>query len=171
MNSITINNNLFFLSTRHTSYAFRVDRYLHLEHLYYGKKIRISQAERYAFPYTNAWGNAVDYNDNDELSSLDPLPQEYGTYGKGDYKEASIEIDDEGSYTLDFLYDSYEIFDKDVPVLGLVSSHGADQTLVIHLKDEVKNISLDLVYRIYPKEDVITRSVIVTNHSDKTYLL
>lgn len=36
---ITVENQLFSLHTRHTSYLFRVMETGHLEHLYYGRKI------------------------------------------------------------------------------------------------------------------------------------
>ena len=41
---IHVSNHYFLLNTANTSYAFRVMDTGHLEHLYYGKKIRVPKA-------------------------------------------------------------------------------------------------------------------------------
>ena len=65
-------------------------------------------------------------------------------YGKGDFNSSAIEVIVNGSYTTDFIYDSYEIKDGDIKIKGLPSSYGAEETLIIHLKDEVAKLDLDL---------------------------
>lgn len=165
MNCIEYLNQTFLLSTRNTSYLFRVDRYQHLEHIHYGRKVDLKDAEALSLKRQICYGSTILQDEKDEICTLDSLPFEYGSYGRGDFKEASIEVESNGSYTCDFLYDSYEILDKDVPIKDLPSSYGCDQTLLIHTEDKVNHLKLDLYYSIYFEEDVITRRVVLHNAS------
>ena len=170
MNTIEIKDNVFLLSTRNTSYFFYVNQYKHLEHLHYGCQVRMQDGEELALKRCLAYGSTILYKE-DSSYSLDQVAQEYGTYGRGDFKEASIELEADGSYTTEFLFDSYEIKDGEVRIPGLPSAYGADKTLIVHLKDEARKLQLDLYYTIYPEEDVITRRAVLINQSSRKYLL
>ena len=101
--------NVFVLDTKNTTYCFQVLESGHLEHLYYGKKLRIScasdvrsLAEKQAFPP----GNSNVYDEKFPKLSLENMRLEMSSYGKSDIREPLIEvIHGDGSYTSDFLYE------------------------------------------------------------------
>lgn len=169
--AIEFKNNIFLLSTADTSYMFRVDRYKHLEHLHYGDRVRIEDGDALGLKRKIMNGDTVLYNEKDDVYSLDNMPLEYGSYGVGDFKEPSIEIENNGSFTCDFLYDSHEIKNEDIKIKDLPSSYGCEETLIVHLKDRVNRLSLDLYYAVYPDENVISRRVVLINESDSDYVL
>ncbi len=168
---IRIENRVFLLSTKDTSYMFRVDRYKHLEHLHFGKRCLISDAEALSYKKKICHGTTIVYDKNNDIYTMDSLPQEFGTYGTGDFNEASIEIEGESSYTCDFLYLSHETVKGNVRMKDLPSSYGAEETLLVHLKDKAKELYLDLYYTLYPEEDVITRRSVLINKTKNEYTL
>ena len=169
---VIIENNYFLLNTKDLSYGFAVDKYKHLEHIHFGSSVEIKDLEALHLKRHILYGDTLMYDDkNDDIYSMDSVPQEYGSYGRGDFKEPSIEIDKDGSYTTDFLYDSHELFDGDIKIEGLPSSYGADQTLLVHLKDKDAGLGLDLYYALYTKENVISRRCVLINDSNKTFKL
>ena len=124
---IHVSNHYFLLNTENTSYAFRVMDTGHLEHLYYGKKIRLPKAategstdtirngfealvEKHAF----APGNSLMYDKEHTAFSLEDMCLEMSALGKSDIREPFIElIHADGSMTCvhDFLR-----ADPDMPV-------------------------------------------------------
>ena len=106
---------VFVLDTKNTTYCFQVLETGHLEHLYYGKKIRIEEAsdvraieEKHAFPP----GNGNVYDSQFPKFALEDIRLEMSAYGKGDIREPFIEvIHRDGSYTSDFLYEKAEMYD------------------------------------------------------------
>ncbi len=163
MDPIQIINDVFLLNTDHTSYMFRVDRYRHLEHVHFGSRVSIKDCEALSYKKKICHGDTIMYDKKNDIYTMDSLPQEYGTYGTGDFNEASIEIEDGTSYTMDLLFDSYEIEKGSVPINGLPSSYGAAQTLVVHLVDPMNGNKVDLYYAVYPEEDVISRRAVLKN--------
>ena len=167
---ISVKDRTFLLDTENTSYLFRIDKYNHPEHIHYGNRVRIEDAEALAYKHFISYGTTVLYDEKDETYCLDHLPMEYGTYGRGDFKTPSIECEIDGSYTLDFLYDSYEIIEGDMEIDGLPSSYSCEKTLILHLKEAVKPLRLDLFYAVYPKEDIITRRTVLYNDGEEVIL-
>ena len=171
MDHIQIKDHTFLISTNDTSYMFRVDKYGHLEHLHYGGKVTMKDEEALAYKKPILHGVTIGYDRKNDIYSLDSLPQEFSSYGTGDLNEASIEIENNESFTCDFIYDEYEIEEGNTPIPGLPSSYGAEKTLIIHLKDKVNGLKLDLYYAVYPEENVISRRCVLINGSRKTYTL
>ena len=172
MDVITVNNNCFALNTKDTSYVFAVDKYKHLEHVHFGSTVDIKDLEALRQKRHILYGTTLMYDDkHDDIYTMDAIPFEYGTYGRGDFKEAAIEIESDSSYSVDFRYDSYEIIDGDIKIDGLPSSYGAEKTLIIHLKDKDIDLCLDLYYAVYPEENVISRRCVLINDSDKQFNL
>ena len=88
---ITVENQLFSLHTRHTSYLFRVMETGHLEHLYYGRKIHPAidgLMEQHAF----APGNTNIYDSEHLQFSLEDACLEMSSFGKGDIREPFVEL-------------------------------------------------------------------------------
>ena len=144
---------------------FRVDRYGHLEHIHYGNRVRMEDRDALSYKKCISHGTTVSYDKEDNVFTMDSLPQEYATYGTGDLNEASIEIDTGSSCNLDLLYGSYEIKEGDMKIDGLPSSYGANKTLILHLKDPVNGCEVDLYYAIYYEEDVLSRRAVFFNRT------
>lgn len=165
---------VFMLDTRHTTYCFQVLESGHLEHLYYGKKLHIdgaadvtALAEKQPFPP----GNANVYDKKFPKLSLESLPLELSSYGKGDIREPFVEvIHADGSYTSDFLYDSAEITQGKVPLTTLPSAYeenGEVQELVVSLRDAQYDLTLQLHYSVFADRDMIVRSAKLCNAGDQ----
>ena len=167
MEAIQIKDGVFLLNTENTSYMFKTDRYGHLEHLYYGSKVKIEDADALEYKKRICHGDTIVYDKKNDVYSMDSLPQEFASYGTGDFNEASIEIENKTSNTVDLIYQSYEIKEGDLKIKGLPSSYGTLKTLLIHMTDPVLRIDLDLYYAVYPEEDIISRRAVLINQSDQ----
>ena len=163
---------VFILDTNHTTYCFQVLESGHLEHLYYGKKIRIdnaseifSLAEKHAFPP----GNSNVYDEKYPKLALEDMRLEMSAYGKGDIREPFIEvIHRDGSYTSDFLYKDMMILDCKQALETLPSSYDEEkkaQELVVILEDKQYELTLELHYSVFEDQDVIVRSTKFMNTS------
>lgn len=174
MNVIEKYDKSFILSTKNTTYAFRIMDTGHLEHLYYGRKVTLSDeksidplVEKHAF----APGNTVVYTQENTHFSLEDACLEMSSYGKGDIREPFIEvIHADGSYTSDFLFEKVEITKEKEPFENLPGSYCEDgevDHLCITLLDKQYHLRLELHYYVYEDSDVITRSAKFVNDSDK----
>ncbi|MGN1188111.1 MAG: glycoside hydrolase family 36 N-terminal domain-containing protein, partial [Lachnospiraceae bacterium] len=123
---INENDLLFTLTTRNTTYAFRVLPTGHLEHLYYGRKINTAGAkDALSRKQTTPAGNTISYSTDNVAFTLETARLEMSAYGKGDIREPFIElVHADGSFTSDFLYDSYEIKNGRDVLATLPSSYG-----------------------------------------------
>ena len=167
---ISENMGLFTLDTANTTYAFKVLPTGHLEHLYYGKKINIGGgvqvlSRRQTMPV----GNTVSYSKGNPSFSLEAARLEMSSYGKGDIREPFVElVHADGSFTSDFLYDSYEIKKGRDELETLPCSYGSEDEvsqLKIILKDKNYGLMLELYYYVYEECDVIGRSCRLVNDS------
>lgn len=165
----------FGLHTENTSYVFAVLPTGQLEHLYYGKRIRLNKGavaalrEKHSF----APGNTVIYDNEHPQYSLEDMKLEMSSQGKGDIREPFIEIEyPDGSRTSDFIYKGYEIINGKPELDTLPSSYcdenQADEaiTLKITLVDRHYPVELELFYYVYEKENVICRSSRLINNGD-----
>ena len=81
---------LFTLQTDHSMYQMKKDRYGVLLHTYFGKRGSVFDYS-YLVTYADRGFSGNPYDAGDERSySLDALPQEYPTYGSGDYRTARL---------------------------------------------------------------------------------
>lgn len=157
---------LFQLDTENTSYVIGVvDEEKFLGHAYYGTKIAM-QDSGYLLRTMEA-PFVPSENNRDRTSFYDQFPFEYTGNGLGDYRESPLVVErEDGTRGVLVTLESYEIL-KQKPVLkGLPSSFACDGgALVLHCADVVLGLKVDLVYGVFEKEDVITRSIIVRNES------
>lgn len=163
---------IFTLSTRHTAYQMKADKYGVLLHLYYGRKV-CAQME-YMIPYYDRGfsGNPDDAGE-DRTYSLDVLPQELPVTGTGDYRNSALKIREEnGCYGCDLRYAGYEVLDGKYTLPGLPAAHAQEaQTLKILLNDVRTGVEVTLIYGVIEDCDVITRSVKVKNTgTNRVYL-
>ena len=162
-------NPLFILDTGHTTYAMKVLDTGHIEHLYYGRKIHMDDADGLTEQHEFAPGTTSVYSPEHGNFSLEDMRLEMSSYGKGDVREAFLEIvNPDGSTTSDFLYTGYsESKGRDGGTEGLPSSYGEDaEVLTITLTDKDNSLKLELIYSVYPDTDVITRTANLINEGD-----
>lgn len=161
---ITVQDSLYTLSTKHTTYSFHVMSSGHLEHLYYGQRIDRGNIEAMKLKRAFEPGNVINYVP-DHVLVLEDRRLEISSYGKGDIREPFIEVVyPDGSYTSDFCFDKAEL-SKQQPVMEtLPQSYGADDHLVVTLKD--RDLRLELHYSVYEECDVITRRAVLYNDGD-----
>ena len=107
---IKADGNIFFLNTKNTTYAFRVIETGQLEHLYYGASIQPEKVSMLEEKRAFAPGNTVCYDQEHLNITLEDIRLETSAIGKGDTREPMVEvICADGSTTLDFVYDSFEV--------------------------------------------------------------
>ena len=166
------NSGLISIETAHTSYQMLADKKGYLLHLYYGKKITGSAEYLLTFLDHGFSGNP-DIAGMERVYSLDAQPQEYPFYGSGDYRSVCFRAKgNTGADGVDLRFVSAEITDGKYELENLPSSYTDNasgegvQTLKITLQDKDLGLKVDLLYGIFPENDVITRSVLVTNESN-----
>ncbi len=168
------NNRIFELDTKNTSYRIGiVDDEGFVGHIYYGRKIRPQKCGQFLRTWEGPLVPSV--NDRERCSFFDTFPTEYSGNGIGDYRESCIAVKTaNGSRTVDLKYKGYDIVDDKPELAGLPSSFAGEEevgTLVLHLEDKGDGLDVDLLYSVFDKEDVITRSVVVKNTGDKNISL
>jgi alpha-galactosidase len=169
----------FILDTTHTTYAFRVLPTGQLEHLYYGRRLHLKDTvasldaltEKHAF----APGNSNVYDQEHKAYSLEDMRLEMSAYGKGDLRDPFVEIvHEDGGRTSDFLFEKAEVRQGKEAFETLPGSYdesGKVGHLVITLRDNAYDISLELHYYVYEDCDVITRSAKLINNTHRTISL
>ena len=152
----------FTIQTKNTTYQMQVDPYGFLLHLYYGKKTDGSCMDYLLTYYDRGFsGNPFDAGD-DRTYSMDALPQEYPSYGTGDYRSTALIVENaDGSTACDLRYRSQHIFNGKYKIPGLPAVYADEterQTLEIVMEDAVTGVEVTLQYGVLPDYDVITRS-------------
>ena len=159
---ITVNNNLFRLDTKSTTYAFRITEG-YPEQLYYGRRVPETSFEAMALKNTIDLGSTVKQEGSNFFLERNLL--EYSGIGRGDYRHSPIELlMPDGTFVCDFVYDSHRIYDSAYTAEGLPTAYGESQTLELTLKDKkFENIKLILNYVVFYECDVICRNVELVN--------
>ncbi len=175
---ISEKNGVFKLDTAHTTYLFRISRFGHLEHIYYGAGLDDTRFDLPAFAAvlaqkrTIAVGSSVLYDSSDNLYCLDQIPLEWSDNGRGDYRQSPSELRmPDGSYVSDFVYVSHTITEGANPMKTLPSAYDGDQTLCITMRDTTCDVSHVLVYAIFEQTDVLTRRAVLMNQSDEPLVI
>lgn len=168
------NENVFRLTTEHTSYWFEITKFGHLEHLYYGPRLSGGSADSVRLKRTAFIGSSVAYDESDELYCPDQMCLEWSGIGRGDYRQTPIEVKmPDGSFVTDFIYQSFEIINGNVGMETLPGSYGEEtdcETLKIILKDTTFEVYLTLYYTVYNRCDVITRRAVIENREENISL-
>ena len=167
---------LFTLLTNNSMYQMKVDDLGFLVHTWFGKRTPI-----FDYSYLNVGrdrgfsGNPYIAGDN-RAYSLDTLPQEFPTYGNGDYRESAVRIRyASGASSCEFRYESAQILEGKYSLPGLPAFYALKEdtadTLVITLKDSTQNVYVHLYYGVLEEKDIITRSVTVENKGESPIYL
>ena len=168
---ITENRGFFWLTTEHTAYGFQVLETGHLEHLYYGPKIRVKDPSALSEKCAFGLGNTIAYDAAHENLSLENMRLEMSSYGKGDIREPFVEITyADGSFSSDFKFDHADITEEKEAYETLPGSYATEEEgveqLIVVLKEQAFPVYLELHYYVYEKSDVITRSAKLCNGGD-----
>lgn len=155
------------LDTKNTSYCFRVLPTGQLEHLYYGRKVRVGSPEVLAQQHAFAPGNTVIYDDRNAAYSLEDVCLEMSGLGKGDIREPMIElVASDGSSTTDFVFrESVQKKGKQEwkQLPGSYDEKDQVEHLTLFLEDRNHGYTLELHYYVYEEADVITRNCRLIN--------
>ena len=137
--------------------------------LYYGKNIGDDDLSYLVQKYDRGFSPNPNEVGNDRTYSLDVLPQEYTGADNGDYRICCLEVcNKNGNRQVDLKYKSHKIYNGKYSLDGLPALFdykGDAQTLEILMQDDVTGLEVRLLYGVFEKQDVITRSVIVKNHN------
>ena len=163
---------VFVLDTDNTTYLFAVTPSRHLEHLYYGGKIRIDKAEDCA-PFRERHefelGNCISYDKKFPQVMLEDMCLEMSGAGHGDIREPFVSlVYPDGSRSVDFLYEKSTLSNQKEPLQTLpcaYTENGKTEHLIVELRDGA--LVMELHYTVYPACDVITRSAVLLNEGDK----
>ena len=145
---ISIQDRYFKIDTEHSTYLFKVNPLNVLEHIYYGK--RIPKESSYEFMEEGqGFGYGVEMKTEGYSMRPEHASLETSIKGRGDNREVMVQLDCHGDLISNFLYEGYEILPSfEIP--GLPSANHKEETLMIRLKDSVKNLELRLYYSTYP---------------------
>ena len=149
------------LTTANTGYQMQVDDLGFLRHLYYGSSMGLQDMSYLYYEFDHAFsGNPIEYR-RERTLSLDIVPQEYTSFGVGDYRVNSVAvINADGSRAARFQYVSHEIRKGKYGIPGLPAAYDNGdeaETLIVTLRDPVTGLMIRLYYGVFEKLDVITR--------------
>ena len=164
-------NNTFYLNTKRTTYCMKVSEDGFLVHCYYGSRIAEEDFSLYNSGFKRSICFAVQCDG--KIMSKDELPQEYGSFGRGDNRIPAFKLENDGGRTVGELkYCSYKILNGalklEKPMPQLSADGDEAMSLVISLKDIVTGINVSLCYTVFEQADIIARHTVVTNNTSKT---
>ncbi|MBM7604337.1 alpha-galactosidase [Metabacillus crassostreae] len=160
----------FHLTNGEISYLFHVLKNGSLGQLYYGKAIR--HREDFSHFQVNHIPTPASchYYKEDPAFSLETTRQEFPVAGKGDFREAAIEVETrDGRIGNEFIYQGYEVTNGKPKLKGLPATYANEEeatTLTITLVDKTIMTKVYLSYTIFHHYPVITRNVKMQNIGD-----
>lgn len=168
-------NQTFHLSNQFISYEIAVEEEKYLAQHYFGKKINEVRT-KVEYPRRDRGFGPVPNEISHREFSLHNLLQEYPGADIGDFREPAYKYEDTDGWTANSLiYDNYSIFEGKPSLKGLpqtyLTNNNQAQTLVIHLKDNINNLKVNLLYTLFKNLPVITRSVEFENASTSSVTL
>ena len=166
---------VFTLQTQNATYQMIVDSHGYLLHCYYGAKIERQNLSYCIQPQDRGFAANPPDAAGDRTLSPDTLPQEYSTFGVGDFRESCLDVRDKnGGVAADLRYGSYRIYPGKKPLNGLPAAYGNEKdvdTLEIDLRDKVSGLVVTLRYSVFAQWDVIARSAEIFNRGTGVLIL
>ncbi|MFC0272865.1 alpha-galactosidase [Metabacillus herbersteinensis] len=165
-------NKQFHLTNGKISYIFQVLKNGNLGQLYFGKAIR--HREDFSHFQVNDIPTAASchYYQDDPAFSLETTRQEFPVAGKGDFREAAIEVEtSEGRIGNEFTYQGYDVIKGKPKLKGLPATYANEEeatTILITLEDSKIGANIVLSYTIFHHYPVISRNVSIKNVGDNT---
>ena len=167
---------IFTLHTQNTTYQIKADEHNVLLHTYYGEKTDNSDKSLLIYRADRGFsGNPYELGKTDRTYSMDSLPQEYSSFGTGDYRITSLRVKNkDGSQAAELRFAGYSVQKGKYGVPGLpavYAENGEAETLMIRLADQYSGLEVELYYGILEEIDVITRAVKISNHGEEDVIL
>ena len=175
--AILINNvdKTYTLVTKNTMYQMKVDETGVLEHTYYGAKMEYTDMHYgVACEFGASFSpNPADFPNENWAYSYNAIHQELSCAGIGDYRVNAMGVrNSDGSLGVEPRFVSAKTEKGKYSLQGLPSFYGDNaDTLIVTLKDKVHDIYFHLYYGVFEEYDLITRSVVVENKTDKSIKL
>jgi len=170
---IAFANNYFYITTKSSSYIMKILPDGVLKHCYYGRRISNQNMDYYNL-YTG-YSYIVPYMINNEVTTMDALPQECPSCGRGDYRNPAVVIENaDGRRVNDFKYFSHRLYRGAVCLESLPyldTDTGSAETLEIILKDLISGVHVHLFYTVFEDIDIIARHTEVRNITESTVRL
>ena len=160
---IEIHDDLFLLSTDHTSILIGITPHGHPEWIHYGARVSADDAGALRCRRTAAPGCAVNYAPDDPNYSLQSVPLAWSGPGRGDFRESPLEWETSAGSAADLRFVSAAVTEGSPSALPYPQARGAEQTLHLTLADEAAQAELTLLFTVFPQEDVIVRRSILKN--------
>lgn len=164
---LNLEEKIFTLQTRNTTYQMKAGEYGVLLHLYYGAKVEGCTMDYLILKQDVGFAGNPYEAGTDRSFSLETRPQEFPSYGVGDYRNNCIGVClADGSRAADFRYVSCEIREGAHQVPGmpcLFDDEEKGETLVIFMEDRVSGLQLELYYVVFEARDIIARSARIVN--------
>ena len=157
----------FFLSAAGMTYALKVLDFGCMSHLHWGPELAAQDLD-FLLPVRgrafspNPAGAPTDF-------SLNDLPLEYPAHGNSDLRAPAFEVTNPrtGSAIVDLRYVAHSIQRGKPPLAGLpatwVENEDDAETLTIELRDPRLGLQVDLLYSVFAKHPVLTRSARFVN--------
>ena len=162
-------NQIFYLNTKSTTYAFGIFGDAVLLHLYWGKLLHHDlHMDLLTSDFRRRPLTAKDFG----VLSSEILPLEFSASGSTDLRIPTFRcVHNDGSSVSEFKYIDHEIVCGKPMLEGLPSTYfetgDKTDTLVVHLFDELKKVHIYLSYSVFEDLDAISRSVKIVNDGDK----
>jgi len=173
----------FTITTTKSTYAFMVEKYGLVTHLYYGEALS-NDADLTYLSNTKNVGRAATYPDvtyeefQNGAGKYCPYARlmEYSSFGIGDWRQcALVGRFANGSSTIDLRYHSHKIINSKPALCGLPSVYANEgekaQTLVLTLKDKIEELFVELYYSVIEGHGEIMRSAKIINKTGKDFYI
>ncbi len=157
----------FYLETENSSYVMRILSNGTLAHSYYGKKIARDDLGYHVLYRDRSFSPSIGVDGR--VASMDTIPQECPTAGRGDYRIPAVIVEGEDHRRVNELkYISHEILSgkptvPDMPQFDVNTENC--ETLVITLADEVSGFENILYYTLFENSEIISRRAVIKNIS------
>ncbi|MCR4615376.1 MAG: alpha-galactosidase [Clostridiales bacterium] len=163
---------IFKLDTSDTSYVIKIYDENYLLNLYYGKKIPDVNFKGFEKRLPSASFSPSNPVIGEHGFSPDSAPIEYGCNGAGDFRISALSVRNaNGDNVTDIRYVSHKIYAGKKPIPSLPSTYANTddeaQILEITTEDKVTGLQAVLVYTVFENCPVMTRSIRLTNPTDK----
>mgnify|MGYP000984427912 CR=1 FL=1 len=166
---IEIRDNFFHIQTCNTSYVFSKTTSGLLIHNYYGPKVNFLNFNNIVQKLDGGAGTSIVYEGNQD-EHMDILDLEFSSIGIGDYRETAITLyHQKYGYSGNFKYQSHQLLNSEDSALP--ASYGEQEVLSVTLFDDITKIKLEIFYKVFPKTDIISRYVKLTNEGKETCII
>ncbi len=153
----------FYLESKDVSYVFGVSEYGVLVHYYFGKRIAREDLSHVIELYGRGQENCLP-NTPHRVHCLNTYPQEFPMWGRTDYRESMVSVNDNGVRFGMYEYVSHKIYNVKPKLEGMPSVRDG-KTLAVTLKDTRNGMVAILYYTVCEDAPVIVRRLELVNHT------